>query len=388
MASGDEYKTTRARANLMREMLNRCSVNEFYKSREVYEILAECLSCKGCKSECPSGIDMAKYKAEFLQHYYDAHGTPMRTRLFAGIKSTYALFSSIPWLFNAFANGGLLKMSMGLAPERHLPKLSKTTLVKWFRNEPANTAGRTLILYADEFTNYTDVHIGIAAVNLLCSLGYNVKLSKCMQSGRAQFSKGLLRKAKGIAEKNVTHFSELVNENCPLVGLEPSALMCFRDEYPDLVASEQKASAKELARHCFTFDEFIAQEFKSGNIEQSMFTEEKKVIRFHGHCYQKASSGTSYTKDILSIPRNYNVSEINSGCCGMAGSFGFEKEHYELSMQIGELKLFPTVRESAQETMIVAAGTSCRQHIGEGTGRTALHPAEVLYLSLKPNLNK
>jgi Fe-S oxidoreductase len=234
----------------------------------------------------------------------------------------------------------------------------------------------------DEFTNYQDVEIGKKTVLLLTRLGYAVEAPAHALSGRTFLSKGLVKKAREIAIRNVTTFAPLVTEETPLVGIEPSGILGFRDEYPDLVGDALKEKARKLADHALTIDEFLARETDAGRITSERFTREEKKIKLHGHCYQKALSSTAYTKKILSLPENYTVEEIPSGCCGMAGSFGFEKEHYELSMKVGELVLFPEIRKTAVETLIAAPGTSCRHQIKDGTHRQAQHPVEILYEAL------
>jgi Fe-S oxidoreductase len=237
-------------------------------------------------------------------------------------------------------------------------------------------------IICDEFTNYNDTEIGIKAVLLLERLGYEVLMVEHEESGRAWMSKGLLRHAKKIAAKNVSIFNKIITEEIPLIGIEPSAILTFRDEYIDLADEENLATAKALSKNVFIIDEFIAREIEIGNIKKSSFTTEKRHIKLHGHCHQKSLSSTSYSVKMMSVPENYSVENIPSGCCGMAGSFGFEKEHYDLSMQIGELVLFPTVRATPDDIIIAAPGTSCRHQVKDGTGAKALHPVEVLYEAL------
>jgi Fe-S oxidoreductase len=191
-----------------------------------------------------------------------------------------------------------------------------------------------------------------------------------------------VRKAKVIANKNIKLFQNLITAETPLIGIEPSAILTFRDEYPDLADDEHLDAAKGLAKHVFLIDEFIALEIGKGNISKAAFTTAKRSIQLHGHCQQKALSSVTPSVTLLSLPENYSVSIIPSGCCGMAGSFGYEKEHYDVSMKIGELVLFPTVRKQPEDTIIAAPGTSCRHQIWDGTGRKALHPVEVLYDAL------
>ena len=347
-----------------------------------------CLSCKACKSECPSNVDVAKLKAEFLQHYYDEHGVPLRSNLIAHISSLNKLSAILPRMYNAVLQNDtiskLMMKTLGFSTKRKMPALYKTTLDKWFKKQSfvSKTHPKTVYLFNDEFTRYNDTEIGIKAIQLLNKLGYKVVIPKHKESGRTFLSKGLLRKAKRLAEANVQLLSAVVTNESPLIGIEPSTILSFRDEYPELVKEELIESAKELAANTFTIEEFLAAEFEKGNIKTSQFTDEPKVIKFHGHCQQKALSGTTATQKVLSIPENYQVAEIPSGCCGMAGSFGFEKEHYDLSMKVGELVLFPAVRAAADEVQIAASGTSCRHQIKDGTGKRALHPVEILFEAL------
>jgi Fe-S oxidoreductase len=239
------------------------------------------------------------------------------------------------------------------------------------------------MIFADEFTNYNDTNIGVKTILLLEKLGYSVKVPHHYDSGRTYLSKGFLKEAVKLAEKNILALSDVVGSHNPLVGIEPSAILTLRDEYPDLVPSYLKEKAAVLAKYSLTFEEFLAQQYDDGQIVSSAFTDEKREIRFHAHCYQKALSDTSLTQKVLEIPANYTANEIPSGCCGMAGSFGYEKEHYDLSMKIGELVLFPDVRANKEHALISATGTSCRHQIKDGTDVTALHPAEILFEALK-----
>jgi Fe-S oxidoreductase len=242
-------------------------------------------------------------------------------------------------------------------------------------------------LFADEFSDYNDVEIGLKAVKLLNTLGYKVEIPKHTESGRTFISKGLIRKAQKIARFNVENLGGIITEETPLIGIEPSGILSFRDEYPDLAGSNLKPKALALAPNCLMFDEFIMREVRNGKISADSFVTEKQEILLHGHCHQKSLSSTGPTKEMLSLPANYEVTEIKSGCCGMAGSFGYEKEHYELSQKVGELVLFPAVRKAADETIIVAPGTSCRHQIKDGTGRRAYHPVEVLYDALNKSIH-
>jgi len=390
----DENTTTRARANILREFLTHSTKSNPFDYREIYDVMDLCLSCKACKSECPSNVDVAKLKAEFLQHYYDANGIPLRTRLIAYITTINRMGSRLPWLFNFFLENsffsGITRKLLGFAPLRNIPVLYKTTLRSWIRSYPQRInepVKGSVNLFADEFTNFNDVEIGIKAVKLLNVLGYKVIIPGTGESGRTFISKGLIRKAKTIATNNVMSLKDKVTEENPLIGIEPSAILSFRDEYPELVDHALRDDTNNLAKNCLLFDEFIQREIDKESIPalafSDLFTKEKRTIRLHGHCHQKALASIEPTKTMLSLPENYTVDVIPSGCCGMAGSFGYEKEHYGVSMKVGELVLFPAIRKSEDDVIIVAPGTSCRHQIFDGTGRIALHPVEVLFEALK-----
>ena len=390
-ASRNEDDSTRARANILREYITHSSKENPFDHKEIIYILDLCLSCKACKSECPSNVDMTKLKAEALQHYYKSNGIPLRTRVIAN----FHLLNSIGWLMPGFTNfilanqftGGVIKKILKFAPARNLPKIAKFTLKAWIKSDEYKSKIKQpkgkVFLFADEFTNYNDVEIGITAIKLLSKLGYKVKIPDHTISGRAFLSKGILIKAKKIANKNVRLLKDIITDETPLIGIEPSAILSFRDEYPDLVDQRNLKDAENLAKSSFLIDEFICREIDKGNIMADQFVEDEKKILFHGHCHQKSLASSNTIKKMLSLPVNYKVEEIKSGCCGMAGSFGFEKEHYHLSMQIGEMKLFPEVRKTEKRTIIVASGTSCRQQIKDGTFRKARHPVEVLYEALR-----
>jgi FAD/FMN-containing dehydrogenase/Fe-S oxidoreductase len=390
MATGDEKACTRARANILRAYLSE-DENNVWDHKEIYEVLDLCISCKGCKSECPSGVDIAKLKAEFLQHWYDKHGIPLRTRLIAYISSVNKAGSLVPGVFNFFISNRifsqLIKSTIGFARKRTIPLLFKTTLRKWIERNidslnPDHPIG-SVCLFVDEFTNFNDVPIGITTIKLLTSLGYKVVTADHCDSGRTFLSKGLVRKARKIARENIIKLSGIIGPDLPLIGIEPSAIMCFRDEYPELSGSDLKKHAENLSDNCFTLEEFFAREYRADRIKPESFTENSVEVLLHAHCQQKAVSSSSYGLEMLSIPIHYTVKEIPSGCCGMAGSFGYEKEHYDLSNSIGEMVLFPEVRNAADNIIIAAPGTSCRHHIKDGTGRIAMHPAEILYRALR-----
>jgi len=388
MATRSERDTTRARANILRHFYSNI---ETHKSGELYaevlDVLDLCISCKGCKSECPSSVDITKMKAEFLQQYYDRNGVPTRAKLVANFSKQMKLASIAPWVYNSvFGTPALRRVAneaVGFHPERTMPILAKTTLLSWWKKRRSKVSSKkSVYLFCDEFTNYNDVEIGQKLILLLEQLGYEVVIPTHVESGRTYLSKGLVREAKKIAITNVSLLKDLVTEETPVIGIEPSAILTLRDEYIDLVPPEQVEDAKQIARNTFLFDEWFAREIMRGNITKESFTKASKHMVLHGHCHQKVLSSTQFTINCLSLPDNYTVQEIPSGCCGMAGSFGYEKEHYEVSMQIGELVLFPALRNQP-ETCIAAPGTSCRHQIKDGTGRIAKHPPEILYEALK-----
>ncbi|HWL54046.1 MAG TPA: FAD-linked oxidase C-terminal domain-containing protein [Chthoniobacteraceae bacterium] len=391
MATRNEKDSTRGRANMLRHVLtNPAEVKNPWDSEEVKEVMDLCLSCKGCKAECPSSVDVARLKAEWQQHYYDVHGVPLRSRLIANFNLMMRFASLAPSMYNFMATNpvtsAVIKKLSGFAPGRSLPELHPTTLAKWHASH-ANPPGTPfpngrVYLFCDEFTNYNDTPIGIKAVELLNRLGYEVVIPRHCESGRAHFSKGLVREARDYATYNVERLAPVISERTPLIGLEPSAILSFRDEYPDLVAADLKGKARALAGHSLLIEEFIAREIDAGRITSDAFGSVERTIRLHGHCHQKSLSSTAPTVRMLRLPRGHKVEVIASGCCGMAGSFGYEAEHFEVSQQIGELVLFPTIRATPEEVLIAAPGTSCRHQIKDGTHRYAYHPVEILHASL------
>lgn len=392
MATRNERDTTRARANMLRQALSTTPRDgrSALDNPDLKEVLDLCLSCKGCKKECPSTVDMAKLKAEFEQHYQDAHGTPLRSRMIADYARIQRLAALAPWawnlLFGSKPTRRLLNRLSGFHPDRTIPALPRRPFVRWLRDRtPSPTAGEKgrVWLFADEFTRTTDTHVGIATVELLEGLGYAVDLAPVEESGRTWLSKGLVRRARDLIQRNVTDLAPHLSAERPLIGIEPSALLTFRDEAIDLASAESRQTAAGVAEHALLLDEFLLREHRAGRIGADGFTDEPAEILLHGHCFQKALANPGDTAAVLGIPANYRVRAIPSGCCGMAGAFGYEKEHYDLSMKIGNLVLFPSVNASSAETLVAAPGTSCRHQVHDGTGRTALHPAEILRAALR-----
>jgi len=380
-ATKNEKETTRARANTLREVLTNNSAANKFDSKELKEVLDLCLSCKACASECPSNVDISNMKAEFLYQYQETNGYSFRSKLFANNAKLNKLGSLTPTLANLVLNTTLAKSAMGVSTKRSVPKLAKQTLNKWYKKKSfgkteIKQSQKSVYLFNDEFTNFYDVEIGKDAVFLLEKLGYKVNIINHEESARSYISKGFLKEAKTVCNKNIAIFKDKISDKTPLVGIEPSAILTFRDEYIRL--ADDKTSAEKIAQYTFTFEEFLAKEIENGNVDKTLFTSEKKTLKIHGHCHQKALSSTNASFQILNLPENYTVTILNTGCCGMAGSFGYEKEHYKVSMQVGEDTLFPKVRNCSSDTEIAAAGTSCRHQIYDGTKRLAKHPITLL----------
>ncbi|WP_413997951.1 FAD-binding and (Fe-S)-binding domain-containing protein [Flavobacterium sp. W1B] len=380
-ATRNEKDTTRARANALREYLTYSEKDNKFDHEELYKVFELCVSCKACASECPSNVDVATLKSEFLYQYQKANGFSIRSKIFAFNSKLNKLGSIAPSITNFVANLYLVKKSMGIASKRQVPLLAPTTFRKWYEKnknsaESNSSENGKVYLFCDEFTNYYDVSVGIDAYELLTKIGYEVIVVDHEESGRPFISKGFLEEAQVIANKNVAIFKDLISENTPLIGIEPSAILTFRDEY--LRLAKDKENAEKLSKNVFTIEEFFKREITSGKIHSEQFSDVEKTIKIHGHCHQKSLSTIEASFAMLNLPKNSSVTIYNSGCCGMAGSFGYEKEHYDISMQMGEDTLFPKIRSTESTTAIAAAGTSCRHQIFDGTNRKAMHPVTIL----------
>ncbi|MGH7766082.1 MAG: FAD-binding and (Fe-S)-binding domain-containing protein, partial [Candidatus Binatia bacterium] len=386
MATLDEEHSTRGRANALRAVLSGKVPKEEFTGKRLYDVLDLCLECKACKAECPSNVDMAKLKYEFLSHYHAANGLPLRNRLFGRIERLNRLGARFAPLANLLANSRLnrwlLERLAGIDSRRPLPAFAAETFEAWFRGHRTEGEGEkgTVVLFHDTFNTFNTPAVAIAATRFLERAGYRVTLADKRCCGRPMISKGMLAEARDNAAWNVERLLPHAEKETAIVGLEPSCLLTLRDEYPELLRGEK---AKAVARRSFLFEEFIASERKAGRLALTFRGNGRKAL-LHGHCHQKALVGTAPTVETLRWA-GFDVTEVDSGCCGMAGSFGFEKEHYDVSLAIGNRRLAPAVRAAEPSVAIVASGISCRQQIEHLTGRKAKHPAEVLWETLKNN---
>ena len=391
MATLQEKDSTRARANMLRQLLS-SPAEETFSNPDLHEILDLCLSCKGCQTECPSGVDMGKLKAETQQQTYLKSGVPLRTQLIGNFPTLQRYASYVAPLYNFLVEfpltASVIKVAMGFALERSLPAVQFTSLETWFKryakkNPQHGLKNGLVYLFADEFTNHNEVPLGQKTIKLLNRLGYGVEIPTDIISGRSFISKGMLVEAKALANSNIEKLQSLISADQPLIGIEPSALLTFRDEIPALVDVEKRAQAEALKPNCLLIDEFIAREFKAGKISRDAFHGNQQKILLHGHCHQKSIAGLTDTRIALSIPSQYEVELLPTGCCGMAGSFGYEKKHYKLSQQIANLVLFPRLLNKPIKSIIASNGTSCRHQIKDGIEQEGLHTAEILYNALK-----
>ncbi len=378
----NETHSTRGRANALRTAMMGILGPDAMTSKEIYQVLDLCLSCHACYRECPSSVDMTKLKAEFLHNYYQENRIPLRTRMFANIERLDALgqtFSPIAnWILGG--PGKALLTQIGIHPQREFPKLASARFTHWFKNTPRLKSERKVVFFYDTFIEYNSPHIGIAAVRVLESAGIEVILPEGkVDSGRPAVSKGLLPLAKKLAQKNISVLSSYAHQGFPIVGCEPSSMVMLVNEYKDLVPGEDSTM---IAQRSLMLDRYLVELAKTGSLELNLDDSPRHVL-FHGHCQQKAFFGTESVVQMLELIPNCNVEEVNSSCCGMAGSFGYETEHYDLSIQLAEQALAPAVREAVPETIISAMGTSCRDQIEHTTDRQAIHPIEILASALR-----
>jgi FAD/FMN-containing dehydrogenase/Fe-S oxidoreductase len=385
MATRDEEHSTRGRANALLYALSQPDPTAALGSERLHGILDLCLECKACKSECPLGVDMAALKTETLAAYHDQHGTPLRSRMFGSIRTLNRLGSAAFPLSNFIGGWRITRLMaerwLGVSAARPLPRFQRQDLRDWYRRRPARATTASqgeLIFLADSFTTFTEPSIGSAAIELLELAGWQVSLEDAGCCGRASLSKGLVDQARRMAAGLAERLGEAAARGVPIVGVEPSCLLTLRDEYPALLPGDPRAQAVSAATRLP--EELLVEAIAAGRLIVPRENDVRgRRILFHGHCHQKALAGTATTKALLHSIPGADVIEVDAGCCGMAGSFGFETEHYELSMRIGELRLFPAIRAEPGETIIAATGVSCRQQIAHGTGRPARHPLEIIW---------
>jgi len=351
-----------------------------FTSKRLYEVLDLCLGCKACKAECPSNVDMAKIKYEVLAHYHKANGLPWRNRLFGEIGALAVFGSAFAPVSNWVTNNALSKWMaeklLGVDRHREMPTFVHKTFEKWFRKRrDAHTASKKVVLFHDTFMNHSEPNIGKAAVHVLESAGYEVLLPEKRCCGRPLISEGMLDRAARNARYNIDSLRAYADEGIPIVACEPSCTATLTDDYVELIGTPD---AKRVAEATCSLEEFVMRMAEKGEMPLT-FTTAPRDILLHGHCHQKALVGIQPTVQMLSLPPEHNVRVIDSSCCGMAGAFGYEKTHYELSLKIGELRLFKAIREGQQNNFTLsAAGFSCRHQIEHGTGAQPKHPIELL----------
>lgn len=388
MATMEEEHSTRGRANMLRAAISGRLPKEEFTSRRMFEVLDLCLECKACKTECPANVDMAKLKYEFLAHYNSLHGTPLRSYVFGNFAALSRIGSATAplsnWILQSSPFRKIIQAALKIHLDRRLPCFAGESFSRWLsrqpRRQPSSEAPR-VVLFNDTYINYNEPGIGKAALKLLEDTGAHVFIPDVVCCGRPMISKGLLDKAKENARTNVSILASYVEAGAYVVGCEPSCLLTLRDEYPDLLGTPE---ARKLAERSFMLEEYLVRQLDAKTWRPA-FSETPRTIILHGHCHQKSLVGTAPLMRLLQLPPKFTVKEIDSGCCGMAGAFGYEKEHYEISMRIGEMSLFPAVRAAEAGAEIVASGISCRQQIQHGTGRKAQHFSEILADALITN---
>jgi len=384
MYTREEEHSTRGRANALRAALCGHLSKEELTGKRLYEVLDLCLGCKSCKSECPSNVDMSKIKYEFLAHYYEENGLPLRNWLFGNIETLNKLGCAFAPLSNWMMRRGIVKWMfdqfIGIDKRRQFPNFASQTFESWFKkrrrgeSEAPAELPKKVVLFHDTYLNYNDSQIGIATVKILEAAGYEIILPDKKCCGKPMISKGMLEKAIKNAQYNIEHLAVYAEQGYPIVGCEPSCILTIRDDYPDLIDDDR---AELVAENTYTIEEFLAMLHEKGELDLDFNGNQKKLL-LHGHCYQKALVGTAPALELLNLPPGYEAEEIDSGCCGMAGAFGYEKEHYEFSMGVGEMRLFKAINSQTGDFEVVASGTSCRHQIKDGTGKKAKHPVEVL----------
>ena len=372
MVTLDEQDTTRARANMLRSVLDGTLPPEELTGEKMKEVMDLCVGCKACKAECPSQVDVASMKTEVLNQMGQKHGFSLLQKATGNIRQGLAFAALVPTLYNAITNTRLARRAAAVAgvdSRRSLPKVRKKTFSRRFSDLPQGAGSAEIALFNDTFTEYQWPEIGIGAVRLFAAAGARVYLPEVVCCGRPMLSAGLVDEARENARRNLELLMPLVERGVPLVGLEPSCILTLRDDYRRLLPNDERV--EKLAEATRLFEEALL------GLDTELPLHKGSPILLHGHCHQKALVGTGPTEEVLALAPGTKVTVVDSGCCGMAGQFGYEKGHYEVSMKMGERRLFPAVRE-ANESVVVAPGTSCREQILGGTGRRAQHPAEYL----------
>ncbi|MEN8172328.1 MAG: FAD-linked oxidase C-terminal domain-containing protein [Chloroflexota bacterium] len=387
MATRDETHSTRGRANALRAALAGILPPGSLTDERMYEIMELCVSCKSCKAECPSAVDMAKIKFEFLARYYEIHGIPLRARLFGAVPALSRIAAGA-WapLINALMGTKvvrvLLEITIGISRQRVMPKFTSQSFTNWFKKHTPTEAPKTggkIVLFNDTFNTYNTPNVAISATEVFEAAGFEVILPGHKCCGRPYISKGMVDQARKAARDTVDHLYPFAVQGTPIVGLEPSCLLSMRDEYHYLLPDDPRVPV--VADQCYTFEEFVSKLDAEGRWHLPLSTPAPHLL-LHSHCQQKALVGAGPGIQTLGLITDSEVDEIDSGCCGMAGAFGYEAEHFQISMEMGENRLLPAVRAADDETIIIAAGTSCRHQIEDGTGKNTLHPAEVIRLAM------
>ncbi len=383
MVTREEEHSTRGRANALRMAMSGFLPPDSFTSHRLFEVLELCVQCKGCKTECPSNVDMARIKTEWLDKYWQANPIPLRTRLFAHMPQ---LLRKTPTRFNPVANWAnrqqfirtWLERSLGVSKNRKLPPFASEPFTDWFARRQWPEGTSTVVLFADTFNNFSYPETSRAAAEFFSRTGHTVLVPDSRACcGRPLLSKGLVREARALLLEALDVLYPFAEQGLPIVGLEPSCILTFRDELAALLPNDPRV--KKVAELSLTFEEFVSQSATLGGVK---WKDDQKNVMIHGHCHQKAIVGSGPSQRCLSLPTNYSATVIDSGCCGMAGAFGYEKEHYDISIRMAEHRLAPAVRAASPDTIIAASGVSCRSQLEDTTSRKALHPAEILRAAL------
>lgn len=383
MATREEEHTTRGRANALRAAMSGEVPKEEFTSERMYEVMDLCVQCKACKTECPSNVDMAKIKTEWLNKYWEANGLTRRAKLFAHQPQMARRFNGgakagfVNWVNRFGPARKIMQKTVGISAKRPLPKFAREPFTKWFASFDWPEEGTPVVLFADTFNNYNHPEVARAAAEFLQRTGHRVIVAEAGACcGRPLISKGLVTEAQAQALRTVDLLYSYAEQGWTIVGLEPSCILTFSDEYLTLLPGDPRTI--QVAGATTTFEEYVMRLADGDRLDNVAWKDETRHVLLHGHCHQKALVGTGPSERCLSLPPGYTVETLDTSCCGMAGAFGYEAEHYDISVQMAERRLGPAVRAAAKDTLIAAAGTSCRAQISDTTGRVALHPAEIL----------